>query len=212
MSEMLFKNILVVSPHTDDGELGAGGFISNQISKGSKVTFLTFSIAEDSVPDGFDKNILEIEASSSASTLGVCSKNIYIHKFPVRRLCEYRQNILDILIEHKKNNYDLILCPSSEDIHQDHSTVHNEVVRAYKNTTIFGYDLPWNNLRDDQVCFYEISEIDLENKYKALKCYESQSFRRYTSLDFLQSLAIVRGAIVGKPLVEKFEVIRLILD
>lgn len=39
---MFFKNTVVVSTHSDDGELDAGGFISNQISKEPKVIFLTF--------------------------------------------------------------------------------------------------------------------------------------------------------------------------
>ena len=30
-----YKNILVLAPHTDDGELGAGGLISKFIRKGS---------------------------------------------------------------------------------------------------------------------------------------------------------------------------------
>lgn len=31
-----FKNILVLAPHTDDGELGAGGFISKAIEGGQR--------------------------------------------------------------------------------------------------------------------------------------------------------------------------------
>ena len=35
-----YKNVLVVGPHPDDIEIGAGGFISRLIRKGYKVTYL----------------------------------------------------------------------------------------------------------------------------------------------------------------------------
>ena len=49
------KNILVLAPHTDDGELGLGGTISRLIEDGKKVTYVAFSTAQQSVPEGFPK-------------------------------------------------------------------------------------------------------------------------------------------------------------
>ena len=40
-----FKNVLVLAPHTDDGELGAGGFISKLVEQGAEVTYVAFSTA-----------------------------------------------------------------------------------------------------------------------------------------------------------------------
>lgn len=37
-----FKNVLVLAPHTDDGELGAGSTINRLIEEGSKVTYAAF--------------------------------------------------------------------------------------------------------------------------------------------------------------------------
>ena len=54
-----FKNVLVLAPHTDDGELGAGGTIAKLIEGGAKVTYAAFSTAAESVPDGLPKDILE---------------------------------------------------------------------------------------------------------------------------------------------------------
>ena len=39
------NNILVLAPHTDDGELGLGGTISKFISEGRKVTYVAFATA-----------------------------------------------------------------------------------------------------------------------------------------------------------------------
>ena len=40
-----YNNILVLAPHTDDGELGLGGTISKLIELGKKVTYVAFSTA-----------------------------------------------------------------------------------------------------------------------------------------------------------------------
>ena len=36
--------------------------------------------------------------------------------------------------------------PSLNDIHQDHATIAQEGLRAFKGCTILGYELIWNNL------------------------------------------------------------------
>ena len=40
------KKVLVLAPHTDDGELGCGGAISNFLDSGKKVFYVAFSSAE----------------------------------------------------------------------------------------------------------------------------------------------------------------------
>ena len=37
-----YKNVYVLAPHTDDGELGAGGFISKLIEEGANVYYFAF--------------------------------------------------------------------------------------------------------------------------------------------------------------------------
>ena len=56
-----YHNILVLAPHTDDGELGVGGTINYLIEQGHKVVYAAFSTAEESVPEGFPKDILKTE-------------------------------------------------------------------------------------------------------------------------------------------------------
>ena len=40
-----FKNVYVLAPHTDDGELGAGGTIAKLIELGANVYYFAFSTA-----------------------------------------------------------------------------------------------------------------------------------------------------------------------
>ena len=44
------KKILIISPHTDDGELGCGGSIAKFIEEGNDVQYVALSCCEKSVP------------------------------------------------------------------------------------------------------------------------------------------------------------------
>ncbi len=207
-----FKNVLVLAPHTDDGELGAGGSISKLIENGAKVTYVAFSTAEDSVPDGLPKDILKKEVVKATAELGIKPENLIILNYQVRRFNYDRQQILEDLISlRKKSSFDLILTPSMHDIHQDHSTISQESIRAFKNTTILGYELIWNNLTFNTQCFVKLEEKHIDAKQKALEQYESQGGRNYLARDFTFSLAKTRGVQVGAEYAECFEVIRIFL-
>lgn len=205
----IFKNVLVLAPHTDDGELGAGGLIAKLINEGSNVFYAAFSTAAESIPEGFPKDILTIEVKAATRELGIPSENLFIYNYSVRKLNYVRQDILEVLIKLKKEvKFDLILMPSLNDIHQDHSTVALEALRAFKNTSIMSYELIWNNLTFNTQAFVELNECHIEKKIRALEQYKSQGFRNYLSEEFIRSLAIARGVQFGVRYAEAFEVIR----
>lgn len=209
---MEIDNILVLAPHTDDGELGLGGTISKYIEEGKHVYYAAFSTADQSVPEGFPKDILSTEVRHATRRLGIPPENLYIYHYEVRKLSYVRQEILEELVKlRKERHYDLVFMPSSYDIHQDHTTVAQEAIRAFKTTTLLGYELIWNNLTFNTDCFVKLEERHVEAKCQALKEYKSQGFRDYTSSDFVRSLARTRGVQVGYPYAEAFEVIRLFL-
>jgi LmbE family N-acetylglucosaminyl deacetylase len=207
-----FKNVLVLAPHTDDGELGVGGTIARLIANGAKVTYVAFSTAEQSVPAGLPKDILKTEVKNATLSLGIPENDLIIYNYEVRKLNYFRQEILEDLIKLRKaNSFDLVFIPSLNDIHQDHLTVSQEGLRAFKNTTILGYELIWNNLTFNTQCFISLDEFHLNQKIKALSKYESQGFRDYLSSDFIRSLAKSRGVQIGLNYAEAFEVIRFVI-
>jgi N-acetylglucosamine malate deacetylase 1 len=207
------KNILVLAPHTDDGELGVGGTIAKFIEAGAEVYYAAFSTAEESVPEGYPKDILRTEVKAATAKLGIKPENLFIYNYQVRRLNYARQEILEDLIVLKKQfKIDLVFLPSMKDIHQDHSTVAIEGLRAFKNTTILGYELIWNNLSFNTTCFNILEEHHVENKIIALKEYKSQSHRDYVSAEFIRALAKTRGVQIGSQWAEAFEVVRLIIS
>ena len=207
-----FKKVYVLAPHTDDGELGAGGVISKLIEQGSEVYYFAFSTAETSAPDGFPKDILKTEVIAATSKLGIKKENILIYNYEVRKLNYVRQEILEDLISHRKEIFpDLVLMPSLNDIHQDHSTIAQEGLRAFKNSTILGYELIWNNLTFNNTLFIKLDKRHIQAKCDALKEYKSQGTRDYMSEEFIFALAKTRGVQIGSKYAESFEVIRWVM-
>jgi len=208
-----FKIVFVLAPHTDDGELGAGGTIAKLIENGADVYYFAFSTAEESVPNGFASNILETEVINATRKIGIKKENVIIYHYQVRKLNYVRQEILEDLIRHKREiNPDLVLMPSLHDIHQDHSTISQEGLRAFKTCTILGYELIWNNLTFNTTSFIKLDEKHIRCKCNALKEYKSQEGRDYMSEEFIFSLARTRGVQISTKYAESFEVIRWIID
>jgi LmbE family N-acetylglucosaminyl deacetylase len=144
--------------------------------------------------------------------LGIPPENLIVYNYEVRKLGYVRQEILEELIRLRKSSrFDLVFIPSLHDIHQDHTTVAQEGLRAFKNTTLLGYELIWNNLTFNTQCFVKLEKRHIEHKINALKEYESQGKRDYLSAEFILSLAKARGVQAGCSYAEAFEVIRLFL-
>src|SRR3989339_391402 len=206
------KKILVLAPHTDDGEFGCGGTISKFIEIGAEIHYAAFSCAEESVPEGLPKDILEVEVKNATKLLGIKTENLYILKYPVRKLSYHRQEILeDMVILNKNIEPDLVFTPSKFDVHQDHFTITQEAMRAFKFTSLLGYELPWNNYVFETTCFVHLEDRHVANKLESLKCYRSQIGRKYSSEEYIKGLAMTRGVQVGGRYAETFDDIRWII-
>ena len=205
------KNVLVLAPHTDDGELGCGATIARLIDEGANVYYAAFSTAAASVPSRFPSNQLEIEVRHATAKLGIPELNLIVYDYEVRKLNYVRQEILEQLVSLRSEvNPDLVFMPSSKDIHQDHLTMYNEGLRAFKFSSILGYELIWNNLSFSTDTFIVVSEDQVQRKIDALKEYKTQEGRNYMSPDFIRSLATVRGTQIGAQYAEAFEAVRII--
>ena len=201
--------VLVLAPHTDDGELGCGATVANLLTKGAIVKYCAFSIAEDSVPSGLASDILDTECRRATARLGLSSEDVEILRFPVRNFPAFRQDILDKLISLRSSfSPSLVFCPSSNDVHQDHKVIYEETLRAFKRSSILGYEFMWNNFTINSTFFSVVTKEDLDTKVAALSMYESQSHRIYTQSDIIRSQANLRGLQVMEEFAEAFEVIR----
>lgn len=206
------KTVLVLAPHTDDGEFGCGGTIVKLLEEGRKIVYVAFSAAEQSVLPSLPKDILRTEVKEATQVLGVPSSDCIVLNHLVRRFGESRQKILDDMLALKREyNPNMVFLPSQNDTHQDHNVIALEGFRAFKRITMLGYEIPWNNLDFRTSCFFKLEERHVERKVAALKCYKSQAHRDYASEEFVRSLAITRGTQIGTRYAEAFEMIRLVL-
>jgi LmbE family N-acetylglucosaminyl deacetylase len=115
-----------------------------------------------------------------------------------------------MIIMNKEMQPDLVLIPSTDDTHQDHQTISQEGFRAFKKTSMIGYEMPYNNLTFRTNMFVSLEKIHIQNKIEALQCYKSQIHKPYSQVDFIEGLARVRGTQIGVQYAEAFEVIRWI--
>ena len=210
---MNFNKILVLSPHTDDGEIGAGGTIARFVEEGKEIYYVAFSSCEVSVPKDFPEDILKKECKKATVILGIQNENVILKDYEVRTFPLHRQEILDDMIAlNKQIKPDLVLVPSSNDIHQDHQTIYKEALRAFKKTSsIWGYEHPWNNLTFTTDIFVRLEEKHVKKKIEAMKKYKSQDFRPYFDEKYIRALAYTRGAQVDYPFAEVFELLRLLV-
>ena len=137
--------VLVVCPHTDD-EFGCAGSILRFTAADTHVRYIALSRCEESVPEGFSRDILEKECRKCVDKLGIKPDDVEVCHFPVRHFPDHRQPILEKFVKlNREYTPDLVLMPSSFDTHQDHSTVFKEGFRAFKHASILGYELPQNH-------------------------------------------------------------------
>jgi len=206
-----WRRVLVLAPHTDDGEFGCGGTIARLVERGAEVRYVAFSIATKSLPPGFPPDTLAREVREATAEIGIPAGNLTVHDFEVRAFPDHRQEILELLIElWDEWRPDAVLQPSLHDIHQDHQVVAAEGLRAFKRTTVLGYEIPWNKFKFDYQAYVALERGHVERKIAALARYESQQHRNYANSAYIWSLAQSHGINVHREFAEVFEVYRVV--
>ncbi len=206
-----WRKVLVLAPHTDDGEFGCGGTLARLVENGTEIRYVAFSIATRSLPEGFPPDTLAREVREATAELGIPESHLIVHDFEVRAFPEHRQEILELLIELWEDwKPDAVLQPSLRDIHQDHQVIAAEGLRAFKRTTILGYEIPWNNYDFAYQAYIALERPHVERKVAALAKYASQQHRRYANPEYVWNLARVHGINVNREYAECFQVYRIV--
>lgn len=206
MLEFNNKTIFAIAPHVDDVELGAGGTIY-QLGKTNNVYYIGLSL-----PPLVNNETLLNEFHASAGILGIRRDRVILKSYDPRNLFDVRMEILQFFYDlNRQYKPDLIFIPNSKDIHQSHEVVFAEGRRAFKYSSILGYELPWNSFDFKMDLFIELTKESVDAKVKAINAYGTQKSRMFFSNDIVGDLARVRGKQIGKEFAECFEVIRMIL-
>ena len=206
-----WRRVLVLAPHTDDGEFGCGGMMARLVEAGAEVRYVAFSIATKSLPAGFPPDTLASEVREATAELGIPPEQLTVYDFDVRTFPDHRQEILELLIPlWEEWRPDVVFQPTLQDIHQDHQVVAAEGLRAFKRTTILGYEIPWNTFGFEYQAYVALERAHIERKVSALSKYASQQHRRYSDSEYVWHLARIHGVNINRDYAEVFTVYRLV--
>ena len=82
------------------------------------------------------------EHLESMAVLGVPKEKIILGPFTTRVFPDSRQEILEYFLKLRKDfKPDLIFVHSKQDVHQDHNTMTDEALRAFRGITVLGFDV-----------------------------------------------------------------------
>jgi len=208
MANMLFygKKILFIGAHPDDIELGAGAFISN-IAPHCDVLCLTLS---DNQKNPLLKKVVD-ELHASLQVLGVNKEQVIVEKFITREFPKYRQDILETLLKIRREfKPELVFVHSRADIHQDHNVATEEALRAFRGTSLFGFDVVRSSYGFFPHFLVEVTEQDVNRKLEALNKYNTYNEKYYFDPALLRATMVRHGALAEVPFAEGFDILRIV--
>lgn len=200
------RKVCFIGAHPDDIEIGCGALISH-ISGKTEVHCVTLS---DNQKNPLLKNVLS-EHHRSMHVLGVPDDQVVVGNFETRRFPQARQEILEYLIKLNQSYHpDIVFVHTKSDLHQDHTTVTEEALRAFRGTTVLGYDVIRSSYGFFPQFLVEVNEDDVNNKIKALAEYHTYDSKYYFDPELTRSILIKNGAFVERKFAEGFDILRII--
>ena len=200
------KRVLFLGAHPDDIELGCGAFVHN-IVKTTDVMCVTLSDNQQN-PDL--KNVKD-EHFESMAVIGVPREKIILGPFTTRVFPNARQEILEYFLQ-LRNDFkpDLIFTHSRQDGHQDHNTMTDEALRAFRGITVLGFDVVRSSYGFFPHFLVEVTEEDVNKKIEALAKYDTYRDRYYFNAELTRSIMVRHGALAECPFAEGFDILRIV--
>jgi len=104
---------------------------------------------------------------------------------------------------------DLIFVHSGKDVHQDHNTITEESLRAFRGITVLGFDVVRSSYGFFPHFLAEVSEADVNAKIEALSQYETYRDKYYFNSELTRSIMVRHGALAERPFAEGFDIVRI---
>ena len=189
------NRVLVAAPHADD-EVHCAGTANKLASLGCEVAAVSFSYCEKSLTTGFSASDIVAEQQESMGIIGIPDELLWTRDFPVREFPEFRQGILEQLVQIRREFMpNVILCPSSTDTHQDHHVVYEECERVWRgHATVLGWLHPLNMRTIHADAFVRLTAEEMFRKLQVWRCYKSQAAKRSGwNEDWMEHLCRVWG-------------------
>jgi N-acetylglucosamine malate deacetylase 1 len=203
------KNVVIFGAHPDDFEVGCSGTILKYLNQINLKIF----VMSDRYEDGKMRNLKEKD--KALKVLGLDKIPFRIYDIPTRIFHEYKSKIRNILYDiATKSEVDIVFTPPIRDIHQDHIVLAEEVIRIFREKTIFGYEVIRSGYGFTPNMHVKLTKEIVNLKIKASQCYKSQfsttkSGGYYFASDVMKGLMRARGAQFGLEYAEAFEIYHL---
>lgn len=200
------KRVLFLGAHPDDIEIGCGALISNIVGKAD---LMCVTLSDNQKNPELDH--LVGEHQNSMRVLGVPENRVVLGQFETRRFPQARQEILEYLIQINRTfKPEIAFVHTKADIHQDHGTLTEESLRAFRGTSVLGFDVIRSSYGFFPNFLVEVSEKDVQTKIEALAQYTTYQNRYYFNADITRSTLIRNGAICERPFAEGFDILRIV--
>jgi len=200
------KRVLFLGAHPDDIELGCGALL-HHIARHTEVLCVTLS---DNQKNPDLQNVVN-EHFESMGVLCVPKEKIILGPFATRVFPESRQEILEYFLKLRRDfRPDLIFVHSKQDVHQDHLTMTDEALRAFRGVTVLGFDVVRSSYGFFPHFLVEVSEEDVNKKIEALAKYVTYRDRYYFNSELTRSIMIRHGALAERPFAEGFDILRIV--
>ena len=200
------KRVLFLGAHPDDIELGCGALLHQIVDK-TEVLCVTLS---DNQKNPDLKNVKD-EHLKSMAVLGVPAEKVVFGPFTTRVFPDSRQEILEYFLKLRRDfKPDLIFVHSQRDIHQDHNTMTDEALRAFRGITLLGFDVVRSSYGFFPHFLAEVSEESVNKKIEALSQYETYRDKYYFNSELKRSIMVRHGALAEIPFAEGFDILRIV--
>jgi bacillithiol biosynthesis deacetylase BshB1 len=175
---------LVVAPHPDDAELGAGGTIVRLMSQGWRVGILDLTSGEPT-PLGSPQRRAEETAAANRALGDPWRKNLGLRNRSLEPTLEHRRALASVFRTTRPR---LIFAPYWEDAHPDHTAASRLVDEARFWSKLSKTDIPGMPFHPARILYYFSVHLriverpsflldisgQLDAKLAALRCYRSQ--------------------------------------
>jgi len=208
--DMMFfgRRIVFLGAHPDDIEIGAGALIAH-IAHNKLAELLCVTLSDNQKNPQLQN--LPVEHRKSMEVLGVPAESDIVGEFITRRFPEARQDILEYMLHINRTfQPDLVFVHTKADLHQDHQTVTEEALRAFRGITVLGFDVIRSSYGFFPNFLTAVTEEDVEMKIKALSQYTTYADRYYFNAEITRSTLIRNGAIAERPYAEGFDTLRIV--
>jgi LmbE family N-acetylglucosaminyl deacetylase len=201
-------NILVVSAHHDDLELGCGGTVARMVEKGHRVVSLVMTHSGYKNAEGVEVRSRERAGREASAAAGVLGYQLITEDEDTFDIAVKDFNICKVLNVINTYQIDTLFTHWHGDTHPPHQSVHTMALHAARRVPrVFGFAVNWHmgsQAFAPQV-FVPLTEAHWERKIKALQCYATEYERAGRQwFDYLNHQTRNYGTQLGVPRAEGF--------